>query len=84
MSGVLVHNSVLLGYVGPWTTLGNEINFDVSHAPGSGSLAGFVDLQSSALPLCHGCPYTHVIYGVMDKPYKLQLDKTHSTPYTIW
>ena len=35
----------------------NEMNFGMQHAPGAGSIAQFVDLQSSALlPLCYVCP----------------------------
>ena len=28
----------------------------MNHAPGAGSVARPVDLQSSVLPLCYGCP----------------------------
>ena len=34
----------------------NKMNFGRKHAPGAGSIGGPVDLQSSALPLCYGCP----------------------------
>ena len=34
------------------------MNFDMKHAPGVGSIAGPVDQQSSALPLCYGCPHS--------------------------
>ena len=34
----------------------NEMNFGRNHAQGAGLIAQPVDLQSSALPLCHGCP----------------------------
>ena len=37
-----------------WTN--DEMNFGMSHASGAGSIARPVDLQNSALPLCHGCP----------------------------
>ena len=34
----------------------NEMNIAMNHAPGAGSIARPVDQQSSALPLCYGCP----------------------------
>ena len=55
MNGVQGHDSALQGYTGPRTAWANEINFVMSHAPGAGSIAQPVDLQSSVLPLYHGC-----------------------------
>ena len=43
-------------YIGPGTTWANEMNLVVNHAPGAGSIASPVDLQSDALSLCYGCP----------------------------
>ena len=40
MSVVLGHDSALLGYTGPETTLANKKNFVMNHAPGAGSIAG--------------------------------------------
>ena len=45
-NGVLAHDSTL---VRPGTTLANEMNFVMNHAPGAGSIARPVDQQSSAL-----------------------------------
>ena len=54
---VLGHHAALYGYTGPGTTWANEMNFSMNHAPGAGSIAGFVDLQSSTLSLSFGCPF---------------------------
>ena len=35
----------------------NEMNFVMKHAPGAGSIAQPVDLQSSVLPLCYSCTH---------------------------
>ena len=59
MNGVSGHDSVLQGYTGQGTTWAYAMNFGTNHAPSAGSIAGPVDLQSSALPLCYDCP--HVI-----------------------
>ena len=45
MNGVLSHNSALVRLY-----RANEMNFVMKHAPGAGSLAGPVNLQSSGLP----------------------------------
>ena len=37
----------LQGYTGPGTTWANEINFDMNHAPGAGSIPRPVDQQST-------------------------------------
>ena len=39
MNGILVHDAALQGYTGVRTTQANEMNFDVNHAPGAGSIA---------------------------------------------
>ena len=48
-------------------TCANEINFVLNHAPSARSIVQPVDHQSSALPLCYGCPiplhhFTDLIY----------------------
>ena len=43
-NGVLGHNAALQGYTGPGTTLANEMNFGMNHAPGTGSITRTVDL----------------------------------------
>ena len=43
------------GYTRQETTLANEMNFVVNHAPGAGLIAQPVSQQSSVLPLYHGC-----------------------------
>ena len=60
MNGVLGHNSALQGYAGSGTTWANDMPFVMNHDPGAGSLARPIDLQSSALPLCHGYPLNGV------------------------
>ena len=45
MNGILGHDSALKGYTGPGITCDNEMNF--CYAPGAGSIAGPVELQSS-------------------------------------
>ena len=47
--------STLSGYTGPGTTWADDVYFDMNHAPGAGSIARPVDLQSSTLPLYYGC-----------------------------
>ena len=41
------------GYTGPWTTWVFETNYwySMNHAPGAGSIARDVDLQSGVLPI---------------------------------
>ena len=39
MNCALVHFSVLQGYTGPGTTLANEMNVGMNHAPDAGSIA---------------------------------------------
>ena len=63
MAGVLGHDFALQGYTGPWTNWANEMNIVMNHAPGAGSIARPVDQQSSALPLCYGCPEKAVVKG---------------------
>ena len=53
MNGALSHNSSLENFTGSGTTMASEINFGVNHAPGAESITWPIDLQSSALPLCH-------------------------------
>ena len=62
MNAVLGNNSALEDYAVPWTTWANEINFGMNHAPGAGSIAQPVDLQSNALPLCYECPQYTIIH----------------------
>ena len=62
MIGVLCHDSALKGYTGPGTTWANKIHFVMNHAPGAGTFAQTVDLQSTALILSYGCPLIHVLY----------------------
>ena len=50
------HNSALECYTRPVTTWANEMNFGRTHAPGAGSIAQPVDLQSSSLLLYHASP----------------------------
>ena len=39
------------------TTWANAINFVMNDVTDAGSIARPINLQSSALPLCYGCPY---------------------------
>ena len=64
MIGALGHDSAPQGYTGPGTTWANEMNVNINHALGAGSLAQPVDLQSSVL-LCYGCP----IFGMITRQY---------------
>ena len=48
--------SLFCTVTGPGITWANEMNLVMNHAPGAGSIARPVDLQSSALPLNHGRP----------------------------
>ena len=56
MKGVSGHDAALSAYPGPGTTWANDMNFSVNYAPDAGFIAQPVDLQSSMLPLCYGCP----------------------------
>ena len=47
MNGVLCQNSELQGYTA--TTWTNDMTVNMNHAPGAGSIARPVDLQSSML-----------------------------------
>ena len=47
-----VHCKAILG----WGHNGLMNNFCMKHAPGAGLIVGPVDLQSSVLSLCYGCP----------------------------
>ena len=60
MNGGLGHDSVLLGFTRPGTAWVNEMNFEMNHAPGAGSITQSVDLQSSELPLCHDYPMSNM------------------------
>ena len=53
MNGALGHDAVPYG---AGTTWAFEMNFVMNHAPGAESIARLDDQQSSALPLCGGCP----------------------------
>ena len=44
-----------VSFTGRVTTWANVMNFGLNHAPGAGSIPCPVNLQSSALPLFHGC-----------------------------
>ena len=63
MNGVLGLDAALPGYTEPGKTFANEILFGVKHAPGAVSIARHVELQSSSLPPCCGCPLTALFYG---------------------
>ena len=52
-SGALGHGSSLLGCTGSGIVWANEMNLVVNHAPGAGSIARLVNLQSSTQPLCY-------------------------------
>ena len=58
MNGILGLDSALWGYTEPLATWTNEINFDMNHAPGAGSIAQSVDQQSSEIPVYHDRPQT--------------------------
>ena len=60
MNGVLVHDSALFGYTWPVANRVNGMNCVLNHAPGAGSIARPVDLQSGALSLCYGCPSLNI------------------------
>ena len=51
----LHHNLALQDYTGLGTTLANEMNFGIKHAPGAGLIARPVGLQSSTLSLYQDC-----------------------------
>ena len=55
MNGALGYDFKLQSFTGLGTTRANEMDLGIKHAPGAGSLAQPVDLQSSVLPLCYGC-----------------------------
>ena len=48
--------STIYGWTITETTSANEMNFDMKHAPGTGSITPPVDLQSNTIPLCCGWP----------------------------
>ena len=73
MNGVLGHSSAWQGYTGPGTTCANEMNYVMNHAPGAGSLARPVDLQSSVLPLYRRCSQM----AVRDRD-KVRVRETHT------
>ena len=50
---MILHSKATLGWDKPWLM---RFILGVNHAPGAGSSAQPVDLQSSALPLCYDCP----------------------------
>ena len=57
MNGVLGHDSALCcAILYTRTTWANEMNFTMNHATCAGLIVQPVDLQSSVLPLCYGCP----------------------------
>ena len=56
MNGVIGREPAVEGYTRLWTTWSNMMNLGLNHAPGAGLMAWPVDLQSSMLPLCYGCP----------------------------
>ena len=41
------------------------MNFRMNHAPSAGLITQPVDLQSSALPLCYGCPSTDMLLSII-------------------
>ena len=45
------------------------MNFVMNHAPGAGLIAQPVDQQSSALPLCYGCPQTCQLQTLQTQQY---------------
>ena len=82
MNGVLDHNSELLGYTKSETTRGNVMKFDMNHAPGAGSIARTVDLQSTVLPQCYllrlQLEYQTDVFMVRNKVwYSWQYVRTH-------
>ena len=53
MNGALSHNAALQDFTRPQgKTWLNKMTFGMNHAPGAGSIARLVDLQSSMFPLC--------------------------------
>ena len=62
------------------------MNVVVNHAPGAVSTARPIDQQSSALPLCRGCPplYLPVNAYIVSSCYYGMAGKAGMIPFFIW
>ena len=79
MTHILGHDSALYGYTVLELNSANEMNFGMKHAPGAVSIAQPINLQSSAPPLCYGCPQSQNLHQGRYYTWNLSLTVAQNT-----